>query len=137
MIAVALRMRLTARAILSAVRSCRNRPNSGEYVRRGNSTVTLVSSWSLSTRTTNSCAARLKCRSGQLINHNGGSCSKRSARAQLQTAIDSQDKVHRSEFVGLQPVSEAQGLDLREVDRVHEHQNLKARVPGQIEIVGV
>jgi len=35
------RPRLTAEAILSAVRSWRSRPTSGAYVRRGNNTVTL------------------------------------------------------------------------------------------------
>jgi hypothetical protein len=79
-VAAASGIRLTAAAILSAVRSCSSRPMSGEKPRRGSTTVTWVPGTSASRRTS-SWAAWSSRRSGVSIISNGMSWPNRTHRS--------------------------------------------------------
>ena len=86
MVAAAFGIRLTAAAILSAVRSCSIRPISGEKLRRGSTTVTWVPGCSASCRT-NSWEACTSRRSGASIISNGMSWPNRTHRSRIRSAL--------------------------------------------------
>ena len=125
-------MRLTARAILSAVRSCSSRPTSAEYVRRGNSTVTLVSGWSSST-----CNTNFVCGPTQVtiraFDHPQRGVVFEELPALLQPGgmLSVDHHMYRGQFVGMQPVSVAHCLDLGEVDGVDEDEDSVVCISSQ------
>jgi hypothetical protein len=103
----------------------------------GNNTVILLSGWWVSKRQTNSCAPRQLTMRAVDQPERGVVFEAVPALAESHRMINVDDEVHGGEFVSVQPVAEAHGLDLGEADCVHEYQYLKSQMAFQDRAFGV